>query len=64
VIGSPSTVHRPPTASTPYYARLLAKLNDQESSIERLQRERDDLIARRDAARKQLDDYLANLQIG
>jgi len=51
-------------ASTPYYTRLLAKLNDQESSIERLQRERDDLIARRDAARKQLDDYLANLQIG
>jgi hypothetical protein len=49
--------------STPYYARLLAKLNDQESVIERLQRERDDLIAQRDAQRKQFDDYLATLVV-
>ena len=50
-------------ASTPYYSRLLTKLNDQESSIEKLQRERDELITRRDAQRHDLDDYLANLDI-
>ena len=52
------------SAATPYYGRLLAKLNDQESSIERLQRERDDLIARRDAQRSQLEQFLTNLEIG
>ena len=47
-----------------YYQRLLAKLNDQESSIERLQRERDDLLVKRDAARKDLEDYLRTLTVG
>jgi len=49
--------------STPYYDRLLTKLNEQESSIERLQKERADLIARRDVARKELSDYLGSLSV-
>ena len=44
-----------------YYDRLLAKLNEQESTIEKLQTERKELTARRDAARKELDDYLDTL---
>jgi len=51
-------------ASTPYYSRLLAKLNDQESTIEKLQREREELITRRDTQRHDLDEYLANLEVG
>jgi hypothetical protein len=47
-----------------YYQRLLSKLNDQESSIEKLQRERDELQAKRDAARKELEDYLRELTVG
>lgn len=50
--------------TTPYYTRLLEKLNDQESSIERLQRERDDWTAKREEARRQLDAYLKDLVIG
>jgi hypothetical protein len=49
--------------STQYYERLLAKLNEQESSIERLQRERGDLTGRREAARKELDDFLRGLEL-
>lgn len=49
--------------STPYYSRLLTKLNDQESAIEKLQREREELIARRDAQRHDLDEYLTNLDV-
>ena len=49
--------------STSYYARLLAKLNDQESTIERLQKERDDLSARRDQQKKDMEEYLANLVV-
>ncbi len=47
-----------------YYQRLLAKLNDQESSIEKLQHERDDLLVKRDAARKELEEYLRDLTVG
>jgi hypothetical protein len=47
-----------------YYQRLLAKLNDQESSIEKLQHERDDLLMKRDSARKELEDYLRDLTVG
>jgi hypothetical protein len=47
-----------------YYQRLLTKLNDQESSIEKLQRERDDLQTKRDAARKELEDFLRDLTVG
>jgi len=52
------------SANTPYYARLLAKLNDQESTIEKLQRERDELSTRRDSQRRELDEYLQNLNVG
>jgi len=49
--------------STQYYDRLLAKLNEQESSIEALQRERAAITVKRDAARKSLDDYLGTLTV-
>jgi hypothetical protein len=51
------------SANTPYYARLLAKLNDQESEIEKLQRERDELTSRRDAQRRALDEYVMSLDV-
>jgi hypothetical protein len=51
-------------ATTQYYQRLLTKLNEQESTIERLQTERAALTDRRDAQRKALDDYLGTLTIG
>lgn len=47
--------------STQYYERLLAKLNEQESSIERLQKERETFASQRDAARRQLDEFLRDL---
>ena len=49
---------------TPYHDRLLAKLNEQESSIERLQRERDASVVRRDALLHELEEYLASLKVG
>lgn len=49
---------------SPYYDRLLAKLNEQESAIERLQNERDGLELRRDSQRKALEDYLNGLTVG
>ncbi len=47
-----------------YYERLLSKLNEQESTIEKLQSERSGFITRRDAARKELEDYLGALNVG
>jgi hypothetical protein len=52
------------TQSSEYYQRLLAKLNEQESAIEKLQRERADFLQKRDAARRELQDYLGNLNVG
>jgi len=49
---------------TDYYKRLLAKLNEQESQIEGLQRERADFQAQSAAARKELEAYLATLTLG
>ena len=49
--------------TTDYYNRVLAKLNEQESSIESLQKERDALMAKRDSLRKELDDYLNGLTV-
>jgi hypothetical protein len=49
--------------TTPYYQRLLAKLNEQESTLESLHADRDSLAGKRDAARKELEDYLSNLTI-
>lgn len=50
--------------TTQYYNRLLEKLNEQESSIESLQKERDALTAKRDSLRRELDDYLNGLTVG
>ena len=50
--------------STQYYERLLAKLNEQESSIESLQKERNTLMTARDSARKDMEDYLSTLTVG
>ncbi len=47
-----------------YYNRLLSKLNEQESSIESLQKERSTLITARDSARKDMEDYLSTLTVG
>jgi hypothetical protein len=49
---------------SPYYNRLLSKLNEQESSIEGLQKERTTLTAGRDAARKELEDSVSALTVG
>ncbi len=50
--------------SGPYYERLLSKLNDQESQIEKLQADRAALLARRDALRHELEEYLNGLTVG
>jgi chromosome segregation ATPase len=49
---------------TPYYERLMAKLGEQETSIEALQRERAALSTRRDTLRRELEEYLGGLRIG
>jgi hypothetical protein len=49
--------------STQYYERLLAKLNEQESSIESLQKERAGLSARRETLRRDLENYLNSLTV-
>jgi len=43
---------------------LLTKLNDQESSIERLQTERAELTTKRDGLRGELEAYLQGLSVG
>jgi hypothetical protein len=48
---------------TPYYERLTAKLSEQETSIESLQRERVSLTARRDTLRRELEEYLGGLKV-
>jgi DNA repair exonuclease SbcCD ATPase subunit len=50
--------------STQYYERLLAKLNQQESQIELLQRERESLQQQLETQRTALADYLGGLTIG
>ena len=47
-----------------YYQRLLAKLNEQETALERLQDERDSLAERRDRERRELETYLSGLNVG
>jgi hypothetical protein len=46
-----------------YSNRLLAKLNEQETQIEKLQSERDDLTATLEKQRGAFEDYLANLTV-
>jgi hypothetical protein len=50
--------------SSEYYTRLLSKLNEQETSIENLQKERDALTAKRDDLRRQLEEYVRGLNVG
>jgi hypothetical protein len=47
-----------------YYARLMGKLNDQETAIEKTQGDQDDLQKQLDAAQKELESYLAGLNVG
>jgi phage shock protein A len=47
-----------------YYQRLLAKLNEQETSIEKLQRQVDELQGKYSTQRKELETYLAELNVG
>ena len=47
-----------------YYQRLLAKLNEQETALERLQDERGTLAERRDRERRELETYLSGLTVG
>jgi len=47
-----------------YYKRLEAKLNEQESQIEKLQSERDDLTKQRETQQKELEEYLNGLNVG
>ena len=49
------------SSGSQYYDRLLAKLNEQESSIESLQKERITLSVSRDAARKELEELSRRL---
>jgi septal ring factor EnvC (AmiA/AmiB activator) len=49
---------------TTYYERLMAKLSEQETAIESLQKERVSLTARRDTLRRELEEYLGGLRIG
>ncbi len=50
--------------TTQYYERLLGKLNEQESSIESLQRDRDALSVKRESLRRELEEYLNGLTVG
>lgn len=47
-----------------YYNRLLKKLNEQESQIEKLQNDRDQLQQAFEEHRRELEQYLSNLNVG
>jgi len=46
------------------YTRLLSKLNDQETELEKLRSDEDNLTKQSTDLRKQLSDYLADLNVG
>lgn len=50
--------------NTPYYARLMKKLDEQESSIEGFQAKVKELTAARDQKRGELEAYLKDLNVG
>jgi hypothetical protein len=52
------------TAGSQYYERLLTKLNEQETEIEKLQQERADFSTRAEAQRAELEAFVANLNVG
>jgi hypothetical protein len=47
-----------------YYNRLLAKLNEQESALEKLQEQLSGLREQRDTRQRELENYLAELEVG
>ena len=47
-----------------YRSRLLKKLDEQETEIEKLNTERNDLFQKFEQQRKQLEDYLGSLSVG
>jgi uncharacterized protein Yka (UPF0111/DUF47 family) len=47
-----------------YYTRLLSKLNDQETAIEKLQGEVEQLKHTHDRQRQELETYLTNTTVG
>lgn len=51
-------------SSTQYYSRLVGKLNEQESSLEKLQDEMEKLRGTYDSQRKELEGYLSGLTVG
>ncbi len=50
--------------NTPYYGRLMGKLDDQETAIEKTQADADGLQKQLDAQRKELEAYVAGLTVG
>jgi hypothetical protein len=50
--------------TTPIYSRLLQKLDDQETQLEKLRAEEDDLTQQAASQQKGLEDYLAGLSVG
>jgi len=47
-----------------YHNRLMQKLNDQESNIETLQKENDDLTSQRDRQQKELEAFVVGMNVG
>ena len=54
------TVRQP----SPYYDRLMTKLNDQESKIEGFQTEIESLTQQHQSQQKDMETYLANMSVG
>jgi hypothetical protein len=52
------------TKSGAYYTRLMTKLDDEETQIEKTRSSIDELTKKRDSQRKDLDGYLENLNVG
>jgi hypothetical protein len=50
--------------SSQYYTRLMTKLNDQETQIEKTQTEMDDLQKKQNDQQKALEEYLQDLNVG
>jgi len=51
------------TSTSEYYTRLLKKLNEQETTIEKLQVEVENLLEKQRQQQKELEDYLAGLNV-
>jgi ABC-type transporter Mla subunit MlaD len=50
--------------TTALYSRLLTKLNDQETQLEKLRADEDDATKQLNDASQQLRDFLTNLNVG